>query len=235
MGSIEHRLMHTSTSRQSASIFVTATKRPAPVRRTSSCRRARDQGDNYLCAVPMLTRSNYNEWALLMRQPTSTRVLAHHRDRGRRSDRVLGGSTGVRNHTVGCAYGDVGVSLHQTHHAIGLGGDQIPLGWCAATVEVQCRAATKEFPEILFKDSESVDNFFMQITGLANNITTLDGCINETEIVKKMLQVAPDHREQLAILIETLLNMNDPMMEEVTRRLHNVEQRKKNTTSAIEK
>lgn len=75
----------------------------------------------------------------------------------------------------------------------------------------------------------------MQITGLANNITTLDGCINETEIVKKMLQVAPDHREQLAILIETLLNMNDPMMEEVTRRLHNVEQRKKNTTSAIEK
>ena len=59
--------------------------------------------------------------------------------------------------------------------------------------------------------------------GLANNITTLDESISETEIVKKMLQVALDHYEQLAILIETLLDMNDPMMEEVTRRLHNVE------------
>ena len=36
-------------------------------------------------------------------------------------------------------------------------------------------------------------------------------------------------------LIETLLDMNDPMIEEVTRRLHNVEQRKKNIGSAIEK
>ena len=71
--------------------------------------------------------------------------------------------------------------------------------------------------------------------GLSNNITTLDGSISETNIVKKMLQVAPDHCEQLAILIETLLDMNDPMMEGVTRRSHNVEQRKKNTASAIEK
>ena len=59
--------MHSSTLRRSASIFVIATKRPALVRRTPSFHRARDQRDDYLCVVSMLTRSNYNEWALFMR------------------------------------------------------------------------------------------------------------------------------------------------------------------------
>ena len=49
----------------------------------------------------------------------------------------------------------------------------------------------------------------MRITGLANSITTLGGGISETEIMKKMLQVVPDHLEQVAISIETLLDVND--------------------------
>ena len=60
----------------------------------------------------------------------------------------------------------------------------------------------------------------MRITGIANNITTLGG-ISETEIVKKMLEVAPDHLEQVVISIETLLDVNDLTVEEVTGRLRN--------------
>ena len=63
----------------------------------------------------------------------------------------------------------------------------------------------------------------MRITRLDNNITSLGGSINEMKIVKKMLQVAPDHLEQVAILIKTLLDVKDLTVEEVTRRLHNVE------------
>ena len=93
----------------------------------------------------------------------------------------------------------------------------------------------KELSEIRFKDGESVDDFSMWITGLANSNTTLGGSINETEIVKKMLQVAPDHLEQVTISIETLLDVNDLTVEEVTERLCNVEQRKKNAASAVDK
>ena len=89
--------------------------------------------------------------------------------------------------------------------------------------------------EIRFKDGESVDDFSMRITGITNSITTLDGSISETQIVKKMLQVVPDHLEQVAISIETLLDVNDLTVEEVTGRLHNIEQRKKNTASAVDK
>ena len=63
----------------------------------------------------------------------------------------------------------------------------------------------------------------MRITGLVNSITTLDGSISETELVKKMLQVVLDHLEQVAISIETLLDVNDLTVEEVTGRLRNVE------------
>ena len=71
--------------------------------------------------------------------------------------------------------------------------------------------------------------------GFANSITTLRGSISETKIVKKMLQVTPDHLEQFAISIETLLDVNDLTLEEVTGRLRNVKQRKKNVASAVDK
>ena len=93
----------------------------------------------------------------------------------------------------------------------------------------------KELSEIHFKNGESIDDISMRITGLDNSNTTLGGSINETKIVKKMLQVVPDHLEQIAISIETLLDVNDLTVEEVTRRLRNVKQQKKNTASAIDK
>ena len=89
--------------------------------------------------------------------------------------------------------------------------------------ESNIKQLRKELSNIRFKDGETVNDFLMRITGLPNSITTLGGSISETEIVKKMLQVVPDHLEQVAISIETLLDVNDLMVEEVTRRLRNVE------------
>ena len=56
---------------------------------------------------------------------------------------ISGGSTGVCRHTVVCASKDASVSLHQAHRVIGLGGDQIRLGWCAASAGIQHRAAAE--------------------------------------------------------------------------------------------
>ena len=50
-----------------------------------------------------------------------------------------------------------------------------------------------------------------------------------------MLQVVLDHFEQVAISIKILLEVNDLTVEEVTGRLRNVEQRKKNTASVVDK
>jgi hypothetical protein len=81
----------------------------------------------------------------------------------------------------------------------------------------------KDFNNIRFKDGESVDNFSMHLTGLANNIAVLGGKISEPEIVKKMLHAAPKPLEQVAVSIETLLDLDRISIEEVTGHLRNVE------------
>jgi transposase InsO family protein len=98
--------------------------------------------------------------------------------------------------------------------------------------EANAQQLRREFGDILFKDGETVDDFSMRIGGLANNLRTLGDNITEAEVVQKLLQVVPEHLQQIAISIETLLDVNELSLEEVTGRLRSVEQRKQCKTAA---
>jgi hypothetical protein len=52
--------------------------------------------------------------------------------------------------------------------------------------------------------------------------------------VKKILDVTPEPLEQVTISIETLLDMENLSIEEVTGHLRNVEQRKKNSSTTVD-
>lgn len=82
----------------------------------------------------------------------------------------------------------------------------------------------KEFGEIEFKEGETIDEFSLRIVGLANQIRVLDHPVADAEIVKKMLQVIPNHLSQIAIAIETFLDIDDISIEEVVGRLRQVEE-----------
>jgi hypothetical protein len=180
---------------------------------------------------PTLTRTNYNEWSLLMKvnmqaqgiwqaiKPEEEDVVEYREDRlaiaailravppemlaSLTTKRIAQSSwEAIRSHRVGVQ----------------------------KVREANAEQLHKEFTEIQFKDGESIDDFSMCITGLANNIAVLGGSISEGEIVKKILHVAPEPLEQVAISIETLLDVNNLSIEEVTGHLQNVEQRKKNVS-----
>jgi hypothetical protein len=51
----------------------------------------------------------------------------------------------------------------------------------------------------------------------------LGGRITELEIMKKMLHVAPQPLQQVTISIETLLDLDNLTIEEVTGHLQNIE------------
>jgi hypothetical protein len=68
-----------------------------------------------------------------------------------------------------------------------------------------------------------------------DNIAVLGGKISEPEIIKKMLHVAPEPLEQVAISIETMLDLDRISVEEVTGHLRNVEQRKKSIATTVDK
>ena len=98
--------------------------------------------------------------------------------------------------------------------------------------EANTKKLRQEFTAIAFQDGKTVDDFSMRITGLANNIRVLGEPIFDTEVVKKLLQVVPDRLSQVAISIETLLDLNRLSIEEVTGRLRAVEQRNQRASSA---
>jgi hypothetical protein len=66
-----------------------------------------------------------------------------------------------------------------------------------------------------------------RITGLAVELCLLGNNITDTEVVWKMLQVMSDDLMQVAVSIETLLDIKTITVEEVTSMLCAVEQRRK--------
>jgi hypothetical protein len=93
--------------------------------------------------------------------------------------------------------------------------------------DVNVEQLRKEFDSIRFKDGETVDDFSMRLAGLTNNIAVLGGKVTEGDIVRKMLHVVSEPLEQVAISIETLLDLDNLSVEEVTGHLRNIEQQKK--------
>ena len=136
----------------------------------------------------------------LQAQPTGARVMARCRARGRRNDRVLGGSVGVCRHILRYVPPEMLASLSNI--------EQLVCSECGNPTSSSCGRSSRRSA---LRTGESVDDFSMRITGSS-------------------LITSSKSRFQ-----STLLDVNDLTVEEVTERLCNVEQRKKNTASAVDK
>ena len=93
--------------------------------------------------------------------------------------------------------------------------------------EANAQQLRREFSALVWKESENAEDFANRITGLAADLRILGDNITDAEIVRKMLQVVPEHLAQVAISIETLLDISTISVEEVTGRLRAVVQRRK--------
>jgi hypothetical protein len=180
---------------------------------------------------PTLSRTNYNEWSLLMRVKLQAQGLWHAVESEEedmieyRDDRLafaailravppeMLASLGTKR-TAQSAWEAIKSRRIGVQHVRDANAEQLQ----------------KEFDNIQFKDGETVDDFSLRIIRLVNNITVLGGKITEPEIVKKMLHVTPEPLEQVAISIETLLDLDNLSVEEETGHLCNVKQRKKATS-----
>jgi hypothetical protein len=85
----------------------------------------------------------------------------------------------------------------------------------------------QEFTELKFKPREGVEDFSLRVTVLANELCVLGDDITDKEVMKKLLHSMPEKLEQVAILIETLLDLKSMLFEEAISHLLTVEQRRK--------
>lgn len=91
--------------------------------------------------------------------------------------------------------------------------------------EAKAQTLHKEFDAIKFNRGKSVDGFAMRLTGLVNNLEILGDKIEEDRVIKKFLRVVPPRYSQVAISIETLVDLQTLSVEELTGRLKAVEER----------
>jgi hypothetical protein len=73
--------------------------------------------------------------------------------------------------------------------------------------------------DLQFKAGECVEDCAQRATTIANQLQLLGDKISDKEVIKKILHFVPEHLEQVAISIETMLDLNSMSFEVATDHL----------------
>jgi len=140
---------------------------------------------------PMLTRSNYAEWAMLLQCNFETLEIW---------DTIDPGSEGVKRSRDRQAMAGILRSVPQEMWQLLGAKKTVKEAWEAVksmrvgadrVKEANAQRLLKEFENIKFKDSETVDEFTLRIGALAADLRTFGESIDDARVVKKMLRVLP--------------------------------------------
>ena len=91
--------------------------------------------------------------------------------------------------------------------------------------EATAQKLRKDFENLAFKEGETIEAFTMRATALVNNLCTLGDTVDDEKVVRKFLRVIPKKYSQVAIAIETLLDISTLSLEEVMGHFRSVEER----------
>ncbi|XP_071677202.1 uncharacterized protein [Lolium perenne] len=159
-------------------------------------------GSSANLSFPMLTRTNYVHWAMVMEVNLQAASLW---------DAIEFDAVTRRWWAKG----------RRRRH-----GRPFPSRAKGVTVYVtRLRRLRAEFETVTFKDGERIADFSMRISNLAAALSTLGDAVYEERIVRKFLSVVPTKFVQIAFSMETL---HDPALltvEEVTGHLRAIEER----------
>jgi hypothetical protein len=144
---------------------------------------------------PMLTRTNYQEWVMLTQvnfeaagwwdvvEPEEGDEINYRHDR-------LALAATMRSVSA-----DMLSSLHERRSSAAAAREaikRIRIG-VQRVREANAQQLQREFGGLVWKEAENAEDFANRITGLATNLRTLGDNISDAEVVRKMMQVVPDH------------------------------------------
>jgi hypothetical protein len=149
---------------------------------------------------PPLTKTNYTEWALIMKIKLQARNLWEvigPRDVTLQEDRmVLDAITSMvpQEMLASLAVKVTAAEAWEAVRSLRIGSE--------AVRNARAQRLRMEFESIQFKEGESVDNFTMRLDSLVAALGTLGEVIKEQKVVQKLLRVVPKHLSQVAVAIE---------------------------------
>jgi hypothetical protein len=155
---------------------------------------------------PLLTKTNYTEWALIMKIKLQ-----------------------ARNLWEAIQPGDV--TLQDGRMKLDAITSAVPQEMLASLVIKDATAESWEairslhIESIRFKEGETVDDFTMRLGSLVVELGTLGKVIKEQQAVQKLLQVVPKHLSQVVVAIEVTQDLSKLTLEDVGGRLRAAEDR----------
>jgi hypothetical protein len=93
--------------------------------------------------------------------------------------------------------------------------------------EANAERLCREFSEIEFKAGETMEDFSLWLNTVASQLRALGNVVSNKEMIKQMLHAVLDSLEQVAISMETLLDLDSLSIEEAVGHLRAIKQRKR--------
>nr|AAK26118.1 putative gag-pol polyprotein [Oryza sativa Japonica Group] len=176
-------------------------------------------------AWPMLTKTNYAEWAMVMKVKLQARHMW---------DTVWYGDVdyGEDRRALEALLAAVPTEMQSSIVNKRTTKDAWDAIASARIGSDRARRSTlqklrQDWENLAFKPGEDIDDFVLRLNSLQQRLAQLgDTTIDEERAVEKLLRVVPEKYTQLALSIETLLDFTELTIEEVMGRLKAVDNRK---------
>ena len=162
----------------------------------------------------MLTRTNYMEWSLFMQVKLQASGLwgavkdgtGDEREDRRALSVIL---TGVPPEMMRVlAAKDTAKVAWETIKTLRMGSERVR--------EAKAQVRRREFEDLRFKDGESVEDFTLRLTGIITDLELYGEPVTEDKAVQKFLRVVPRKYRQMAMAIESLIDLKTMTIEELT-------------------
>jgi len=164
-----------------------------------------------------LTKTNYNEWSLLMKVKLQARHLwdvVEHGDGDFHDDRTALEAicSAVPPELVSSlATKETAHDAWKAIKTLRIGDDRVR--------KATAHNLRTEYEAISLRDDETIEDFALRLTGIVQRLATLGDPEPDAKVVAKYLRVVRPRYKQLGISIETLLDISALSIEEITGRL----------------
>jgi hypothetical protein len=171
----------------------------------------------------LLTKTNYTEWALIMKIKLQARNLweaIEPEDVTLQEDRMaLDVITSAVPYEMlaSLTVKATAAEAWEAVRSLRIGSEAV---WNARVQRLRT-----EIESIHFKEGEAVDDFTMRLGSLVAELGTLGEVIKEQQVLQKLLRVVPKHLSQVAITIEVTQDLPKLTLKDVGSRLRAVEDR----------
>ncbi|XP_078429376.1 uncharacterized protein LOC144701442 [Wolffia australiana] len=180
---------------------------------------------------PVLTKTNYSDWALLMKIKLKAWLLWSAIEEGDAEPHEEMQVLDVLCSAVPSEMWSVIVDKDTAKEAweaiatMWIGDDRVR--------KTSAQNLRRQFDSATFKEGEFVEDYALRLNSMASTLTTLGDKIEETQVVEKIIRSVPQRFRQNVVAIMTLLDVSTLTIADLTGRLKAAEDAFQETPSAM--